>query len=79
MSQSRSGSKYLYEPFDVAKERIEANARVQEERWIALERRLADIETAIDRLDRRLWLAAAAVVTVILTEGVLAILAAQTP
>ena len=79
MSQSRTGSRYLYEPFDVATERIDANARVQEERWIALERRLADIETAIDRLDRRLWLAAAAVVTVILTEIVMAILTVQNP
>ena len=79
MSQSRTGSRYLYEPFEVAKERIDANARVQQERWNALERRLGDIETAIARLDRRLWLAAAAVITVILTEGAMAILAYQAP
>ncbi|MEO0343560.1 MAG: hypothetical protein AAF198_08985 [Pseudomonadota bacterium] len=79
MSQERSGSRYLYEPFKVTQERIDANERVQEERWIALERRLGDIENALVRLDRRLWLAAAAVVTVILTEAVMAVLAAHAP
>ena len=79
MSNGRTGSRYLYEPFAVASERIDANARVQEERWRALERRLGDIEGTLQRLDRRLWLAAASVITVILTEGVLAVLAAQHP
>lgn len=79
MSHERTGSKYLYEPFKVTQVRIDANERVQEERWIALERRLGDIEDAIERLDRRLWLAAAGVITVILTETVMAILAVQAP
>ncbi|MEM9716446.1 MAG: hypothetical protein AAF826_08005 [Pseudomonadota bacterium] len=79
MSQERTGSKYLYEPFQVTHERIDANARVQEERWVALERRLGDLEAAIHKLDRRLWLAAAAVLTVIVTELFLALISFQTP
>ncbi len=34
------GSRFLYEPFDVASARIEVNERIQEERWQQLERRL---------------------------------------
>ncbi|MEM0977279.1 MAG: hypothetical protein AAGJ34_07080 [Pseudomonadota bacterium] len=74
MTDARTGSKYLYQPFEVAHERIDANARVQQERWNALERRLEHMETTLIRLDRRLWLAAAAVVTFVLTQGVRAVL-----
>jgi hypothetical protein len=64
------GSRYLYAPFDAANARIEANERVQDERWQALTFRLEAIEAAIDRLERRLWLAVFGVVTVILAQGV---------
>ncbi|MEM8870619.1 MAG: hypothetical protein AAGB10_04530 [Pseudomonadota bacterium] len=52
-----SGSRFLYEPFDVASARIDAHERVTEERWSNLERRLLHIESILDRVERRLWLA----------------------
>ncbi len=64
------GSRFLYDPFDAANARIEANERVHEERWQALEFRLKAIEGALDRLERRLWLAVFGVVSVILAQGV---------
>lgn len=51
------GSRYLYEPFDSAHARIETNERVFEERWIALNRILEQIESGLERLERRLWFA----------------------
>lgn len=53
----RTGSRFLYEPFDSAHARIETHEKVTAERWAALERRLTSIETALDRLERRLWVA----------------------
>ncbi|MEQ8367720.1 MAG: hypothetical protein RIB61_13520 [Roseicyclus sp.] len=64
------GSRYLYAPFDMAHARIEANERVQHERWEALNFRLQGIETALERLERRLWLAVFGVVSVILAQGI---------
>ena len=57
MNKRSGGSRYLYEPFDAASARIEANERVINERWHGLERRLLMIETTLERLERRLWLA----------------------
>ncbi len=58
MSKRQSGgSRYLYEPFDAASARIEAHERVTDERWLALERRLNAIETALERMEKRMWLA----------------------
>ena len=37
------GSRYLYDSFDAAAARIEANERVAEERWAGLEYRLGQI------------------------------------
>jgi len=65
-----SGSRFLYDPFDVATARIDANERVLEERWQALAYRLQSIETALERLERRLWLAVFGVVSIVLAEGV---------
>lgn len=64
------GSRFLYAPFDVANARIEANERVLEERWLALTFRLEAIEKALERLEKRLWLAVFGVVAVILTQAV---------
>lgn len=66
----RSGSKFLYAPFEVANARIDANERVAQERWAALEYRLAKIEASQERVERRLWLAVYGVVGVILAQGV---------
>ena len=63
------GSRYLYAPFDMANARIEANERVMDEKWQALTFRLTAIEAALERLERRLWLAVYGVVAVILSEA----------
>jgi hypothetical protein len=39
-----AGSRFLYDSFDAAQARIEANERVMEERWIALDYRLGQID-----------------------------------
>lgn len=64
------GSRFLYAPFDAANARIEANERVAEERWQALEYRLNAIETALERVERRLWLAVFGVVSVVLAQAI---------
>ncbi len=51
------GSRFLYEPFDVANVRIDATERVFDERWKALEHRLDSIDAAMNRLEKRIWLA----------------------
>ena len=62
------GSRFLYEPFDVAHARIEVNKRIQEERWSQLERRLTHIEVALDRLEKRIWLAVYGAASLILAD-----------
>jgi hypothetical protein len=63
------GSRYLYAPFDAATARIEANERVLEEKWQAMNYRLVAMEAALERLERRLWLAVYGVLAVILAEA----------
>ena len=67
---STGGSRFLYDPFDVANARIDANERVMQERWDALEYRLKSIEQALERLEKRLWLAVFGVVSVVLAQGI---------
>ena len=62
------GSRFLYEPFDAAAARIEVNERIQEERWGHLERRLAQIEAGIDRLEKRIWVAVYGAASLILAD-----------
>lgn len=62
------GSRFLYEPFDAAAARIEVTERIQEERWTHLERRLNQIEVALDRLERRIWLAVYGAASLILAD-----------
>lgn len=64
------GSRFLYDPFDLASARIEANERVMAERWDALEFRLNAIEVALERLEKRLWMAVMGVVGTVLAQGV---------
>jgi len=68
------GSRFLYEPFDAAAARIETHERVIEERWNGLERRLLTIETMLERLERRLWLAVYGVAGFILAQGAMTLL-----
>ncbi|MFN3936640.1 MAG: hypothetical protein ACK4KW_03580 [Gemmobacter sp.] len=71
-----TGSRFLYDSFDAAAARIEANERVAEERWVALERRLAQIDGALERLERRIWLGVYGVAAFLLAQGAEAILKA---
>ncbi len=68
-ARAPGGSRFLYDSFDAAAARIEANERVAEERWSALEYRLGQIETALDRLEKRIWLGVCGVAAFLLTEG----------
>lgn len=71
MSEARhrgGGSRFLYEPFDAASARIEANERVTEERWAGLERRLNGIEVMLERLEKRLWLAVYGAATMVVAQ-----------
>ncbi|MEM7614373.1 MAG: hypothetical protein AAF245_04970 [Pseudomonadota bacterium] len=47
----------MYEPFDAASARIDAHERIIEDRWVQLERRLTHIESVLDRVERRMWIA----------------------
>ncbi|MGL4312249.1 MAG: GTA head formation protein, RCAP_rcc01685 family [Paracoccaceae bacterium] len=68
-----SGSRFLYDSFDAASARIEANERVAEERWAGLEYRLQQIETTLERLEKRIWLAVYGAAAFLLAEGVQAL------
>ena len=74
--KSAGGSRFLYDSFDVAAARIEANERVAEERWTGLEYRLGQIEGSLERLERRLWLGGYGVAAFLLTQGAEALLKA---
>lgn len=65
-----SGSRFLYDPFDAANARIDANERVLQERWDALTFRLEQIEGTLERLKKRLWLAVMGVAGAVLAQGV---------
>ena len=73
MSSRPGGSRYLYEPFEAAA-KLETHRQVTEERWVALERRLSQMEGTLERLEKRLWLAVWAVVAFVLTRGVMTLL-----
>lgn len=74
--KATGGSRYLYDSFDVAQARIEANERVANERWTGLEYRLSQIETTLERLERRIWLGVYGVAAFLLTQGAEALLRA---
>lgn len=68
------GSRYLYDSFDAATARIEANERVAEERWAALEFRLTQIDAVLERLEKRIWLGVYGVAAFLLAQGAEAII-----
>ena len=74
MSRGQSGSRFLYDPFETTQHRVDMAERVAQEKWSALEYRLGLIETALERLDRRLWLMVFGILATILTEAVQGIL-----
>lgn len=66
-----AGSRYLYEPFDLGPaHQLELHQKVLDERWKALEYRLGQIETMMERLEKRVWLTIFGVATVVLKEAV---------
>jgi hypothetical protein len=69
-----AGSRFLYDSFDAASARIEANERVSEERWTGLEYRLGQIETTLERLEKRIWMGVVGVAAFLLASGVETIL-----
>jgi len=70
------GSRFLYDSFDAASARIEAHERVMEERWAALDYRLAQIDGALERLERRIWLGVYGALAFLLAQGAEAVLTA---
>ncbi len=70
------GSRFLYDSFDAAAARIEANERVAEERWSGLEYRLGQIEGTLERLEKRIWVGVYGVAAFLLAQGAEAILRA---
>ncbi|NGM46625.1 hypothetical protein G5B31_13880 [Rhodobacter sp. SGA-6-6] len=71
-----SGSRFLFDSFDAAQARIEANERVMAERWTALEFRLAQIDASLERLERRIWLGVYGVAAFLLAQGAEALIKA---
>ena len=69
------GSRFLYDSFDAAQVRIDASDRVAAERKEALDFRLGRIEAALERVEKRLWLAVYGVAGAVLLHGALALLA----
>jgi hypothetical protein len=70
-----AGSRFLYDSFDAAHARIEANERVAEERWNGLEYRLGQIEGTLERLEKRVWLGVYGIAAFLLAQGADVVLA----
>ena len=73
-ARDQGGSRFLYDSFDAANARIEANERVNQLQFDTLNGQLARIEEMIERLEKRLWLTVYGVVAVILTQGVMSLI-----
>jgi hypothetical protein len=70
------GSRFVFDSFDAAHARIEANERVMEERWAALDFRLGHIDASLERLEKRLWLGVYGVAAFLLAQGAEALITA---
>ncbi|MCL4676581.1 MAG: hypothetical protein KJZ59_11350 [Pararhodobacter sp.] len=68
------GSRFLYDSFDLAQARIDAQERIETERRAGLEYRLSRIEESLERLEKRLWLAVYGVASGVIVHGALALL-----
>jgi hypothetical protein len=62
------GTRVLHDNLSVAAARIEANERVAEERWTALDYRLGRIEEMLEKLEKRIWLGVYGVAAFLLTQ-----------
>ena len=72
------GSRYLYDSFDAEAARIEANERVAEERWAALDYRLGQIDAVLERLEKRIWVGVYGVAAFLLAQMAEAVMQAAT-
>jgi hypothetical protein len=70
------GSRFLYDSFEAAQVRIEAQERIFEARKEALEFRIVRLEGALERVEKRLWLAVYGVAAGVLIHGALALVSA---
>jgi len=66
----KTGSRFLYEPFNATAAKVDTIEKVNEERWRGLERRLMVIEAMLERLEKRLWLAVYGIAAFVLTQAV---------
>jgi hypothetical protein len=71
-----TGSRFLYDSFDAAAARIDANERVMDERWSALDFRLGQIDASLERLEKRIWVGVYGVAAFLLAQGAEAIIQA---
>jgi hypothetical protein len=62
------GTRVLHDNLSLAAARIEANERVAEERWAALDYRLGRIEGMLEQLEKRIWLGVYGVAAFLLTQ-----------
>ena len=82
-SKPTTGSKFLYQAFEcratdcAPSHKIEANERVAQERWDALEFRLESMNALLARLEKRLWLTIVGVASAVLADAVQSILSTQ--
>jgi hypothetical protein len=76
--RSPEGSRFLYDGFDPAAARIEANERVAEERWAALDFRLELIDDTLERLEKRIWLGVYGVAAFLVSQMAEVLIAAAT-
>jgi len=76
----RSGSRFLYEPFECApracapNHKLDAYEQVMAERWLALEFRLKTMEGVLQRVEKRMWLTIVGVAGVVLADAAAALL-----
>lgn len=71
-----AGSRFLYDSFDAAQARIEVHERVMAERWLALDFRLGQIDAALERLEKRIWLGVFGVAAFMLAQAAEALIGA---
>jgi hypothetical protein len=66
--KAEAGSRVVNDNLTAAAARIEANERVAEERWAALDYRLGRIEAGLEGLEKRVWLGVYGVAAFLLTQ-----------
>ena len=67
LRKTETAGRVLNDNLSLAAARIEANERVAEERWAALDYRLGRIEAGLERLEKRIWLGVCGVAAYLLT------------